>query len=974
MLSKLAWSISMSRSLAVLSARLVTASVSFRILAALALLLISSVSIADELPNPRLLEVHPKGGQKGTQVNLSLSGQDLDEATQMIFSHPGITAVPKMNPPRQFDKEPQVIPNQFTVTIAADVPPGFYEARVAGRFGVSSPRAFEVSDLPQLPEAPNNHTPATAMPIPFDTIIDGMADSENFDLFQFTAKAGQRLIILGTTRRIDSRINAVVEVLNAAGEQLGFSRETYRREPMIDFTAPADGDYRIKVADATYRGGGEVYYRLTVSTRPYIDFIWPPAGMPSTTGKYKLFGHNLPGGSPVPNIPREDAGLEQVDVDIALPAQAQNLGTTPFSTLREANEVDVQGFVYRFPAPQGPSNPAFISLASAPIVVEQEPNEDAAKPQALTLPCEVVGQFYAGRDRDYFSFQGKKGENYSIEVFSERLTLPTDPALLVEFVSKDDKGADVVRTIKEQDDIEPRFRNQPFDGQTHDPAMQFTADADGTYRILVRDLYAGSGAHPRNLYRMVVRPSQPDFQLLATCKGLVEYAAQRDVVYPASPVLRRGGTQPIMVQIYRHDGFVDPIALTVEGLPAGVTCPPVSVAPGQSQVAIVLNAAPDAAAWRGPIKVVGTAKVKGQDLRREAFPSTTMWNKTYSNQLSEARINHDMILAVLEEAIPIRLLTEDKVWETSRAGKFTIPFKFERKNEIKGSFKVELRCLPLNMFPFPQAPTKILDPQVNEGTVEVVIPPNMEPGQYYGYFTVQARMAYERNPEAAQRAEAQKQAFAALVAQLTEASKAAEAAKVEAEKKATEVAAATANDPTKAAERTAAEDAKNKAIEAAKVAAESLRVATEEQKGVDKRAVDLANAAKPQDIEGYSNSVPVAIKVLEAPIALVATPSDPIKQGAEGEISLSLQRLFDFAQPVDIEAQLPGGVAGITVEKTQIAPAAQAGKLVVKTTAAATPGNHQVLLRAKLNYNGQALQIDRPVELKIEKVEAAAAK
>jgi hypothetical protein len=97
-----------------------------------------------------------------------------------------------------------------------------------------------------------------------------------------------------------------------------------------------------------------------------------------------------------------------------------------------------------------------------------------------------------------------------------------------------------------------------------------------------------------------------------------------------------------------------------------------------------------------------------------------------------------------------------------------------------------------------------------------------------------------------------------------------------------------------------------------------------------------------------------------------ATAPTAIKAGANGEIPVSLKRLLDFAQPVDVEAQLPAGVTGITFEKTQVAADATAGTIVVKADAKATPGTHTVIVRAKLNYNGQGLQLDRPVELKIE--------
>ena len=44
------------------------------------------------------------------------------------------------------------VPGRFTLNIADDVPPGVYDLRVVGRYGVSNPRAFVVGDRPEVTE------------------------------------------------------------------------------------------------------------------------------------------------------------------------------------------------------------------------------------------------------------------------------------------------------------------------------------------------------------------------------------------------------------------------------------------------------------------------------------------------------------------------------------------------------------------------------------------------------------------------------------------------------------------------------------------------------------------------------------------------------------------------------------------------------------------------------------------------------
>jgi len=100
-----------------------------------------------ELPAARITSVFPAGGKVGSTFTVNVVGSDLDDGSAIYFSQAGITAVPKMKRAVGLDA-PQPEPNTFVVTIATNVAPGVYDARVVGRFGVSNPRGFEVSEMP----------------------------------------------------------------------------------------------------------------------------------------------------------------------------------------------------------------------------------------------------------------------------------------------------------------------------------------------------------------------------------------------------------------------------------------------------------------------------------------------------------------------------------------------------------------------------------------------------------------------------------------------------------------------------------------------------------------------------------------------------------------------------------------------------------------------------------------------------------
>src|SRR5881394_2590015 len=66
------------------------------------------------LPAPRLLTTMPMGGSAGSQVDVTISGEYLDDAEQLVFSDSRLTAT------RKLDAAGQPLPNQYVVTIGAD--------------------------------------------------------------------------------------------------------------------------------------------------------------------------------------------------------------------------------------------------------------------------------------------------------------------------------------------------------------------------------------------------------------------------------------------------------------------------------------------------------------------------------------------------------------------------------------------------------------------------------------------------------------------------------------------------------------------------------------------------------------------------------------------------------------------------------------------------------------------------------------
>ena len=219
-------------------------------------LLASALTASAQLPQPKLFSVFPPGAKFGSTVDVAVTGADLDEI-QLRFTHPGITA------------KALAAANQFAIAVASDVPPGAYEARVLGRFGLSNPRTFIVGTLAEVAEKSGNTGPETAQEVALESVINGRSDSQAADFYKFTVKKGQRILLTCAARELDSRAATALLLLSPDGREL----ERARLGGLIDHTAAADGTLIVKVHDVVYRGGDQYLYRLTVSTGPQMFYI-----------------------------------------------------------------------------------------------------------------------------------------------------------------------------------------------------------------------------------------------------------------------------------------------------------------------------------------------------------------------------------------------------------------------------------------------------------------------------------------------------------------------------------------------------------------------------------------------------------------------------------------------------------------------------------------------------------------------------
>lgn len=724
-------------------------------LATLTVLGLALVSLAEaQMPTTMLSSVFPPSGQVGTDVEVQIAGENLDEVSGLQFSHPGITAEQKMTPPDEFSDKPTPVENQFLVKIGKDVPSGTYEVRTVGRFGISNPRAFVVDDLKQVIREGVPDSREKAMPLEMSSTVVAQMTSQRKEYYSVEMQKGDRVLIDCWGERIDSKMDPVVTLYDPNGRMLRRARQADPRDTLIQWEVQTAGPHIVMVHDFTFQGGNDFTYRLSFRKAPYIDFIYPPVGKPGSNEEYTIYGRNLPGGKPTDGLKVRGVPLEKATVKIQLPNDAQSLNRLPMTGAVDSYQAGTSGFPYRVKGSDGLSNAVVVHYADAPIVQEQEPaNNEQATPQKVSVPCEYVGQFYPEGDRDWVAFEAKKDEVYWINVLSQRLGTFADPVLMIERVTKDDKGNEQVRMITRLDDA-------PYDGpgrnqtdivslQTDDPKYRLVADQDATYRIRLSDLYNNPANDPRLVYRMVIQKESPDFQLVAYVEPEKD---SRNSLKPTSCVVRRGGTQAIKLHLARQYGFNGEVSVRVEGLPQGVTCEGAEFGGEVKDGWLVFQADENASAWAGPIRIIGKAEVDGKTVEREARYGTLLWPLS-QNESASSRMARNMTLSVVTaETFPVVLEAgEGKVIETSLGAKLKIPLKVTTREQLKGDLKVSVVDLHKDIT---RSDVNVKDKAETELYFRTTAIPT---GSYTFYFLGTSKFSYKRNQDAVEQAKQEKQ-------------------------------------------------------------------------------------------------------------------------------------------------------------------------------------------------------------------------
>jgi hypothetical protein len=663
-----------------------------------------------ELPSVRFDRLTPLGAAAGSSVEVEIAGNDIEEVKSLLFDQPGL-------------KAEHLNDRRFRITVAPDVPAGTYDVWLVGRFGVSNPRLFAVSQgLTEVAEKEPNDEQAAAQPVSVNSAVNGISDSNREDFFRFSLKQGQRVVIECQAGKLDSQMEAGLVLLSADGRQLGSSSHYYGRDPLIDFIAPQAADYFVGVHDLTFRGGQP--YRLVLGDQPQVENVFPRAVQAGKSTTLTAYGRNLGPSAKKSPWTIQNLPLDEFAFSVTPPAEVLTLGAYRFfehptnhSPLPTAATCTLTGFQVR-PAPgKVPANAVPVVVVDTPVTLEAEPNDEQGKAQPLTLPAVVSGRFDRAQDADWYEFETDSNGSYAFEVYSERIGGRADPYLVV----VDDKG----NRVSELDDYGHKVN--AFDGHLRDPSGTVNLAGKKKYRVLVQDRYQRGG--PRFQYVLTIRKPVPDFYAAAI---------HHQNPGPGGLTVRRGGAAYLDVIVHQHDGFNGPITLTAEGLPPGLRAQAATLADGNHGT-FVLWADRDAAEWTGTVRLFATGKRGDETLRREVRPYTRVWQEA---NIGSSRPMRSLPVAIRESA-PFELHFAPERLEVEAGKKAELKLQLGR---LWPDFKNNVKVLPLS-FPgyFQMASTEIAADK-GELAVTVQVQPNAPRGEYALAVVGQAQVPFSKDP------------------------------------------------------------------------------------------------------------------------------------------------------------------------------------------------------------------------------------
>ena len=479
--------------------------------------------------SPELHSVMPRGVQRGGEHTLLLKGLRLGDAKEVFFYGEGITP-----------KSLKVIDAQkleVVVNVDADCRSGEHVLQVRCGRGVSDFRTIFVGPFPAVVEQEPNNDFATAQKVGLNHTASGQIRAEDKDFFMVSLKAGMRMSVEVEAMRLGTFFDSLIAVYDVNKNEIAMCDDTalYSQDGFLTVTAPADGNYYVMIRDAAFASANNANYRLHIGDFDRPRVMFPAGGKKGSDLKSEMFifsasdSQSAAASEPIEISLPSDSQIHEVfgDGPSALPFRISD-----FENFTRAD--DLKNFKFK----------------------------DAL---SVSLPAAINGRLTLPKQQHSYSFEAKKHQKLSVEVFARRIGSRLDPILKV-FDGK-------FKWMMTNDDAKVR----PDSSVIIDPPV------DGVYYLHLADYFDRGGDDM--IYRIEIAPVKPLLSL--NVKRNDRFSQNR----MAMAVPQGGRFAAIISAKKKH--FSCDVELQFEGLPEGVTVTSKPLKKNANELPVVFEAAED---------------------------------------------------------------------------------------------------------------------------------------------------------------------------------------------------------------------------------------------------------------------------------------------------------------------------------------------------------------------------------------------
>lgn len=648
---------------------------------------------------PKPTAVSPAAVVRGTTAVVAVTGADLDALTGVSAPGLAVKLRPGATPTRA----------EVEVTVPPTAPAGAVKIVLENEAGKASPLTLAVDRQQAVSEAGTTDSARAGMAVTPNVTVAGAIDrAGDVDYFRFRGAKLRPVGVQVVAAELGSKLDPVLVLTDGAGRVLA------EGGAVLGYTPQADGDLAVGVRDREYRGGPDFTYRLQLGDVPVVTGVFPLGVQRGKATTVHVSGVNLgpaarttvlmvpadaaPGSKipvPLPGTTEPPLGKAEVVVDefpavVIAPdggAEVKVPGTADGILLKPGD-----AGVVRFAAKRGERLviETHAQRLGSPVDPVVEVLDAAGKPVPRAVLRATVKIYSTFRDHDSF------GPNIRLETWNDLaiddlmyadgevmriLAMPPTPDDDCRFYQVGGRRVGFLDTTPVQHaqgcpmykvEAHPPgttfppnglptfpvfFRNDDGGpGYGKDARVLFEAPADGTYQVRVADARGAGGPH--HAYRLTVRPPRPDFAVS---------------VGPVSPGVWKGGGVPLTVTADRKDGYDGPIAVKLEGLPAGFSAPAAVIEGNLTTTTIALSAAADATVTAdAKPRLVARAIIGDVGVTREAALGTP-----------KLLDGGDILTATNLAAVTVK-----------PGGETKLVVSIERKGDFKGRVPVEVRGLP----------------------------------------------------------------------------------------------------------------------------------------------------------------------------------------------------------------------------------------------------------------------------------------